>query len=123
MKLTIEVKSIWAIALSIGVALLSASVIVAQAYVQRLELPAEGVSLLVALTAMFLAVVCAIILAKVEIAKKSLDLCIEMAKKEADEARRKEEDKKCDEASRKRHECTMSLEDGAIAISVEVQCV
>ena len=58
-----------------------------------------------------------------EIAKKALELEIELEKNKADDARRKEEDKKYEEATQKKREHEIKLAEIANTIKVEVSYV
>lgn len=58
-----------------------------------------------------------------EIAKKTLELEIELEKKKAEDARRKEEERKCDDAEQKKREHEIKLAGIESTIKVEVSNV
>lgn len=125
MEMSIQIKSIqiktnWpTFALFIVVAIVVSALVGFIAWLVKAEYVVL-LSVAVTVCVLLIGLLLYLIQAGTEIAKKALELEIELVKKEAADAKRKEEDKKYEDAAQKNREHEIKLAEIASAVRVEV---
>ena len=121
-EISVQLKTNWASFWLIVVVLATVGIV---AYSAKQLAQLDCVDILFAFFALCLLLICLLfyfVQSGAEIAKKALELNIELEKKNAADAKRREEDKKCDEASKRNQEQELNPAkiERAMTIRVEV---
>ena len=116
MEMSVQIKTNWPTVWIFTVAVVPIGVVL---YLVK-EVTVELFLVVVAVCVLLICLLLYLIQSGTEIAKKALELEVELAKKEAEDAKRKEEDKKSEDAAQKNREHEIKLAEITSAVRVEV---